>query len=100
MKLCILLVIAGLSLSWGWPAQLEQEQLQQAPVVQEPEPQQQLDNADSMATLTDIADMGSQHAEEGARNARFLWFSPWGYRSYYYRPYYHPWGHHYRHYWW
>jgi len=97
MNLCILLSLSTLSLAWGLPARMEQEAMPQEVM---PEIQEAIPNADSMSNLAEISDMGSQHAEEGARKARFLWGGIWSGpywpRSYYYS-YYRPWGYRY---WW
>lgn len=95
MKLCILIMLTTLcSLVWAGSATLEEPQQTQQ---DNPAP-----SAESMTSLMDDADMGGQHAEEGARNARFFWpywGGGWSY-SYYPRYYSRPWGGYYRRYWW
>ncbi|KAH8296902.1 hypothetical protein KR044_000611 [Drosophila immigrans] len=94
MNLTILLFLAALSLTWGLPVETEQQPLSQEQGVQETMP-----NADTMTSLTEMSDLGSQHSAEGARNARFLWGGIWAgsYWPRYYYGYYRPWGYRY---WW
>lgn len=82
MKLCILFVLAIASFACCLPAPITLEQmeleLQQAIKNQD-------EDKDSVATLRDVADVGSQHSDQGARKLRHIYGGPWS-RRYTYFP--------------